>query len=315
MPTRADPAPPPSGGSTAGSFVWLDALKGFAMLWIVLNHVVERLWGSEFAGNPNGAWPPLAARIAQFTAPLGKGVAAVAATAMRDVGWLGDQGVTLFLIASGFGLAASFRRRSVERVAAGPFFRARAARIYPLWLGAHAVLLVVALLAFAKLGPSFVLSAAGIRFLPQTMYAFVPAWWYVGLLLQLYAVVPLLWAALRRFGPWPVLAGACSGSPLVRSDSSRSTAISTRGNAARSSSRGCPSSRSACASRSGCAGRRTRARPRPRFCAGAPSDRLRVTASSAPFRVRPSCSPSRSSHSRSDSSARSRAPGPSCRRF
>ncbi len=210
MPTRAVPAQPPAGAPGAENLVWLDALKGVAMLWIVLNHVVERLWGSEFAGNPTGAWPPLAARIAQFATPLGSGVAALAATAVRDVGWVGDQGVTLFLIASGFGLAASSSRRGVERVAPGPFFRARAARIYPLWLGAHAVLLVGALLAFAKLGPSFVLSAAGIRFLPQTMYAFVPAWWYVGLLLQLYAVVPLLWAALRRFGPWPVLAAACA---------------------------------------------------------------------------------------------------------
>ena len=189
---------------------WLDALKGVAMLWIVLNHVVERIAGAEFAGNPGTGWPPLAERIAQFARPAGPGPWFALVTAVRDVGWLGDQGVTLFLIASGFGLAFGFARRGIEGVPLAAFFRARAARIYPLWWGAHAVLLVVAFATFMRLGPAFALSALGIRFLPQTMYAFVPAWWYVGLLLQLYALVPLLWAAIRRFGPERVLAAACA---------------------------------------------------------------------------------------------------------
>jgi peptidoglycan/LPS O-acetylase OafA/YrhL len=203
MSTRASPGRP-------GGLVWLDALKGVAMVWIVLNHVVEQLAGGEFAGNPAAGWPPLPVRIAQFARPAGSGALGFLATAVRDVGWLGDQGVTLFLIASGFGLAYGLRVRGVEQLKPLPFFRARAARIYPLWLGVHAVLLVVLAATWSHVGPTFWLSACGIRFLPQTFYAFVPAWWYVGLLLQLYAVFPLLWSALRRVGAWPLLAGACA---------------------------------------------------------------------------------------------------------
>jgi len=193
-----------------GGLVWLDALKGVALVWIVLNHVVERLAGGEFAGNPALRWPPLAVRIAQFARPAGSGALGLLATAVRDVGWLGDQGVTLFLIASGFGLAYGLRVRGVVRLEPLAFFRARAARIYPLWLGAHAVLLALLAVTWSHVGPAFWLSACGIRFLPQTMYAFVPAWWYVGLLLQLYALVPLLWTLLRRVGAWPLLGGACA---------------------------------------------------------------------------------------------------------
>jgi peptidoglycan/LPS O-acetylase OafA/YrhL len=206
---RAAPVEGPRAGRIS-ELVWLDALKGVAMLWIVLNHVVEQLFGGEYVGNPQVGWPALGARVAQFATPVGPGPWLALATAVRDVGWLGDQGVTLFLIASGFGLAYGLQRRGVDRVAPLAFFRARAARIYPLWLGVHAVLLVLLVATWSKVGLGFALSAAGIRFLPQTMYAFVPAWWYVGLLLQLYAITPWLWSALRRFGPGRVLAGACA---------------------------------------------------------------------------------------------------------
>jgi peptidoglycan/LPS O-acetylase OafA/YrhL len=199
-----------TGRTSARDLLWLDALKGVAMLWILLNHVVEQIAGGEYVGNPEPGWPPLGVRVAQFFAPVGPGFANALLGIVRDVGWLGDQGVTLFLIASGFGIAYGLSLRTTGRIDLVPFFRARAARVYPLWLGAHAVLLVALFATWSKIGVGFVASAIGIRFLPQTMYAFVPAWWYVGLLLQLYAVVPLLWDALRRFGAPRVLVAACA---------------------------------------------------------------------------------------------------------
>ncbi len=192
------------------SLVWLDALKGVAMLWIVLNHIVERIAGGEFVGNPEPQWPPLATRVAQFAAPVGSGIGGAILTFVRDIGWLGDQGVTLFLIASGFGIAYGLRARDVDRVDFSAFYRARAKRIYPLWIGAHAILLVALYLTWGKAGPSFFLSLIGLRFLPQTMYAFVPAWWYFGLLVQLYAITPFLWLALKSFGVVRVLVASCA---------------------------------------------------------------------------------------------------------
>jgi peptidoglycan/LPS O-acetylase OafA/YrhL len=194
--------------------VWLDALKGVALLWVVLNHIVEQLAGGEYLGNPAVGWPPLAVRISQFVRPVEPGPAGVLETAVRDAGWLGDTGVTLFLIASGFGLAfarsTSARPDAATGVGLAAFVRARARRVYPLWWGAHAVLLAWLFVTWSHVGAAFWLSAAGIRCLPGSVYAFVPAWWYVGLLLQLYLLFPLLWAALIRAGPARVLAGACA---------------------------------------------------------------------------------------------------------
>jgi hypothetical protein len=48
---------------------------------------------------------------------------------------------------------------------------------------------------------AFYLSFLGIRFTPDLFYYFSPAWWYFGLIIQLYLLFPLLWNGLRRFGP------------------------------------------------------------------------------------------------------------------
>jgi peptidoglycan/LPS O-acetylase OafA/YrhL len=169
---------------------WLDGLKGFAVLWIVLDHIAEHEWGVPFAGNTFNV--PLAQRIAQW-APLHN----IFATLIRDVGWTGDQGVTLFLIISGLGLAYGMARRgALARIALGAFYRARAVRIYPLWWAAHLAILAVALILHQHLNPTtFVLSFLGIH------GSYFPAWWFLSLILQCYLVFPLLWWAARCFGP------------------------------------------------------------------------------------------------------------------
>ena len=48
-------------------------LKATALVWIVWNHVVERLFGFPLAGNPAADWPPLADRIAQLAPLTGQG--------------------------------------------------------------------------------------------------------------------------------------------------------------------------------------------------------------------------------------------------
>src|SRR5262249_20729096 len=56
----------------------------------------------------------------------------------------------------------------------------------------------------------------GIRLTPPLLYYLVPAWWYVGCLLQLYLVFPLLLPALRRLGSGRFLAVAAGGALVVR---------------------------------------------------------------------------------------------------
>ena len=219
--------PGSGGGQRAGgpvrprvSLRWLDLVRGFAIAWIFTNHAVERVLGFPLIANPAPDWPPLHERIAQLRPLAGHGLWDVPLNLLRYVGWSGDQGVALFLIASGFGLTwGLLRRHGQDRLPLGEFYGRRLLRIYPQWWGAHLLFAASALLVgwgFSAASPSFWLSLLGIRFTPRLMYAFSPAWWYVGLILQLYAVYPLLWMGLRRRGPGWLLAVACAAGFAAR---------------------------------------------------------------------------------------------------
>jgi peptidoglycan/LPS O-acetylase OafA/YrhL len=215
---RAQPQGSPSAEATR--FEWLEVVKGVALLWIVWNHLAERLFGFPLAGNPNADWPPLAERLAQLRPLTGHGWLDLPLNLMRWVGWSGDQGVQLFLIAGGFGLTWGLLVRGRgPRLAAAEFWRRRARRIYPLWWAAHLFFVVPCLLLGRGLDPrqlTFWLDLLGVRVTPYALYYFAPAWWYVGLLVQLTAVYPLLWTALRRLGPARFLVAALAISFAVR---------------------------------------------------------------------------------------------------
>ena len=205
-------------------FGWVEGLKVVGLAWIVLNHVVESLAGSPYIANPAGTWPPLHERVAQLAPIEGLGVWAVPANLARYLGWFGDQGVQLFLIASGFGLMWAALHHPWQGWSL--YLKRRAFRIYPLWWAAHIALLVGSLALTALAGraaysvsptdPEFYLSFAGIRFLPSTLYYGVPAWWYIGLALQLYLVFPVMARVLRRIGPYRFLLAAIAVGTVAR---------------------------------------------------------------------------------------------------
>jgi peptidoglycan/LPS O-acetylase OafA/YrhL len=187
---------------------WLDRLKGIALVWIFVNHVVEQFYGGASFGNPGPGWPPLRRRLAELAAVPGSWLTSPILTVVRDAGWLGDQAVGLFLLASGFGLAWALLRRA-EPPRWRDFYGRRLFRIYPLWWGAH-LFVVARWMAGAHWGRTDVLrllqSLIGLRIDGASMYLYAPAWWFIGLLIQLYLVFPLLWMAMARFGPGAVLA-------------------------------------------------------------------------------------------------------------
>ncbi|HYK63399.1 MAG TPA: acyltransferase family protein, partial [Patescibacteria group bacterium] len=148
---------------------WIDALKGIALLWIVTNHVIERIFGSEYLGNPSFSWPPLAQRIAQLAPLGGHSWVDVPVNVIRYVGWTGDTGVGLFLIVSGFGLTYALARAGVARLDVADFYKRRALRIVPLWWGVHIFFALTWLLTgwgieFTHKG--MWLSMLGVRFTP-----------------------------------------------------------------------------------------------------------------------------------------------------
>ncbi|NWF78731.1 MAG: acyltransferase [Chloroflexi bacterium] len=185
--------------------VWLEPLRVLAIGWIFLNHVAEQLFGFPLIANPSAEWPPLHERIVQLQPMTGMGLWDVPFNLLRYIGWLGDAGVQLFLIVSGFGLSWSLlSRQHSERLDVQGFYRRRLSRIYPLWIGAHLLFIATWLLLGLGLSPfskSTYLSLIGFRATPSLMYYFNPSWWYIGLIIQLYLVFPLLWAALQRLGP------------------------------------------------------------------------------------------------------------------
>lgn len=193
--------------------IWLDLIKAIALIWIILNHIVEQLFGYPYLANPSPYWPPLAERLAQLYPLQGHGLLDIPANLVRYLGWFGDQGVQLFLIASGFGLTwGLLKTYQAAPLPLSFFYRKRMARIYPLWWGAHLLFVILAYLTGWGLwlgDTNLYLSLAGIRFIPELFYFFSPAWWYIGLLLQLYFIYPILWEGLRRRGPWWLLGVSC----------------------------------------------------------------------------------------------------------
>jgi peptidoglycan/LPS O-acetylase OafA/YrhL len=195
---------------------WLNALKAIALLWVGLNHIVERLFGTPYFANPSADWGTLADRLSQAAPLSGYGWADLPVNLLRYVGWTGDQGVQLFLIASGFGCTWSLCRRGLAPLAVMPFYRRRLGRIYPLWWVAHILFLPLVWGGVSLAQPAFYASFLGARFLPGTLYYFSPPWWFIGLLLQLYLVYPLLWQGLRRLGPTRLLIVSCGLGFLLR---------------------------------------------------------------------------------------------------
>jgi peptidoglycan/LPS O-acetylase OafA/YrhL len=186
---------------------WLDPIKGLAILGIMLYHVALLLFGIPPFDHPKDDWLPLVERLAQLgPVPHETLSGRLFLNLFRDLSWLGYQGVHLFIVLSGFGLTWSQIRRSpVADVDLRQFYRRRLGRIFPRYWAGHLFFLLTYVLVgwpgwIAPLDSRFLLSLAGLRFLPQTLFYVAPAWWYVWLILQLYLVFPLLWAWLRRKG-------------------------------------------------------------------------------------------------------------------
>ncbi|MFM9904943.1 MAG: acyltransferase family protein [Pyrinomonadaceae bacterium] len=199
---------------------WPELMKMTALFWIVLNHLAEIRFSYPYIANPASNWPPLADRIAQLKPISGFGNWDVLLNIWRYVGWLGDQGVALFLIASGFGLTwGLLARQGRTPFKISDFYLRRAKRILPVWWGVHVLFIVTFVVAGVGLSPfslATVLSFVGIRVTPDMLYYFSPAWWYIPLLIQLYLVFPALWYALRRWGPGRLLLVAGGIAFLIR---------------------------------------------------------------------------------------------------
>lgn len=192
--------------SGAPRLAWLPAMRGLAILMIVFYHITIAIYGTPWFAHPRSDWPERMARIAQLRPiPQENTAAFLLANLFRYAGWLGYQGTGVFLMISGFGLTWALVSRSpaalLDRRA---FYLRRFLRLFPLYWAGHLFFLVFNNLAgwrpFSPLDPRFALSLLGLRFLPGVFHFISPAWWFIVLIMQLYAVFPFLWEALKRWG-------------------------------------------------------------------------------------------------------------------
>jgi len=204
---------------TRNDLSWVDYCKGTAILWIFLNHVSEQVLGYPLIANPSKTGPVFRAAwatpLAGWSRPLEPGLESAPLRGLvRRPG--GRPVPDLERIRPDVG---SSRARGQRAVCDGTVLQASCGA-WSIHCGGGSSLLHGNLAprgyGLSLADPRTYLSLLGVRMTPGLFFYFTPAWWYIGLLIQLYLVYPLLWKALHRRGPLWMLAVACIVAFAVR---------------------------------------------------------------------------------------------------
>ena len=174
---------------------WVDGLKGFAIIAILLNHFVESFGTGPWFSNPSYNWPEFSVRMANIF-PAG---GALPVRAAKFLGWLGDMGPGVFILLSGLTLTLSALSKPIKPF---DFYIKRLLRIYPLYIAIHVIILIVARYWF-KWDVHFVsvpaiLSLLGLRFTDSLFFYINPSWRFIWVIIQLYFLFPFLLILLKK---------------------------------------------------------------------------------------------------------------------
>ncbi len=196
--------------------IWIDLAKGFAILWVVYFHFVTCY--ADMASPMSGHFIRDVAGEHGWDS-LDAGLATVGRIVWMAISQVGFHAVGLFILLSGWSLAATtWRKAEKGPIAWGEWYWARFIRLYPMYWMAHLVFLLTPFTWLEPVDGRFLLSLTGLRFIDITMnfmYA-NSAWWYFSMLIQLVVLFPLLFWLLRKLGPWPFFFAACAVGFAVR---------------------------------------------------------------------------------------------------
>jgi peptidoglycan/LPS O-acetylase OafA/YrhL len=120
-------------------FDWIDALKAFALIGILLNHFVEVFSTGPWFTNPSSNWPDFSTRM-QSLIPESENIGI---TIFRYMGWFGDSGPGVFILLSGLALTLSILNKGLENFNPLEFYKKRLLRIFPLYIAIHLIILLI----------------------------------------------------------------------------------------------------------------------------------------------------------------------------
>jgi peptidoglycan/LPS O-acetylase OafA/YrhL len=195
---------------------WIGPVKALALIGILWNHVVEEFLRGPWFTNPSSGWSNLGSRLRDvFPTENGLAIGAV-----QMIGWLGDSCPGVFILLSGFALAASALNRKADAIEVKPFYKSRLARIFPLYVAMHFLFFAIAL-CIPETGISVghrrsLLSLLGLRFTEGLFFYISPSWWFVWLILQLYLLFPVVYWLMNRVSMPVFLLITCGATFLTR---------------------------------------------------------------------------------------------------
>jgi len=181
---------------------WLDGMKGISILWIAFFHFYTTYTNNRY---PDPLGPQYFSKFltqCESSSTLGA-LGCLAHGFFVATASVGFHAVAVFLVLSGFGLTYSLAKTGNPENGWLGWYRGRLLRLYPMYWLAHILYLVSPFVARSEpVDYRFVLSFLGDRVYPvgSIFYYINPAWWYFGLLVELYIVFPLLFRLLQKLG-------------------------------------------------------------------------------------------------------------------
>lgn len=179
---------------------WVDGLKAFAIIAILLNHFVESFGLFPWFSFPSYDWPDLGTRISAILPSEGP----LTWRIVQFLGWLGDMGPGIFIFLSGFSLTFSALQKNEKGIDLKNFYWSRLIRIFPLYLVIHILVMVSGAFLGDKSYDFFssrmFLSMLGLRASDGLFFFINPSWWFIWLIIQLYVIFPFLYRYLVRAG-------------------------------------------------------------------------------------------------------------------
>ena len=199
-----------SAASSAGRFQWLDGVRGMAVIWIAFYHCLLSY------DNGRLPWPITFDSLPGFVEQCANGsifgkFSCAIEGIISAIIQRGPEGVGVFILFSGFGLTYSLVKHGGVGISWVDWYKRRFMRLFPTYWLANLVFLVSPfVILHDPVDYRFLLSFFGDRVYPldKMFFYLVPAWWFLGLLIELYIVFPVLFKLMQRLG-WARYLGLC----------------------------------------------------------------------------------------------------------